>query len=807
MKKRKSVLFLGIFIGLFIFSVTSGSMINTTNTTNLALIQLVSDFSEQLETSTYSGLSVGDEWTILDSSSNYLSFKVTSITGGDDVYADYWYNGAYFSNIQICTAGSGYAFNDANVAMFVGMFGTYTDTYGGVSLTVCDAGNIIDTASGIIVETPGAFILDSWSIYTSPVPQDDFNLGKDASDSTPGDIVGFGAYHGSKLVYTGTYEDDHVKFWLEEDHTVSIELGSGDTWDQQNLVGELYNDDGVKVMDLVDGIWGGPLNNYTNTDVDGSQYFTLKISGELNSGLYSDLYYTAMITVTGHTDFYLAGDAPEDVNPTSPGTYINCLSDTTPAPHQKYTPDVDRADLSISKDGNITVMISPYPSDNMRTKFWVTMNGPGITEYNYSDYNGQPIMVHGTANDDGEVEIKVSRYAGGVSPDNYYNVTIIGGKPYNCTDKKGTGIMLVIDASGSVNVTEATAACELIIESISPYTHVGLVIFRADATLKHDLAQPAKDNYKDELSVLLADIHDSGLTNIYDGLMMGLELLPLKCFETQKLILFTDGYPTTSNPGKDKFGSWGAGSQTDWESDPESPLAIAAERGVPIAAVSIDFPINNEFFWAVGNASANNTVHNANDIWDLIDELQDIYRSTEDWDHWQGWEGTISTGTCKLITPGGLDVTSKQGYSLGLTMWWLDTGHIGCIVVTDQSNTTIPFISPTSAYGERPYTAYFIVDSSITTIYIYGCIDTCTLSSSSNGDVDYDLDLNTKNGTDFQEWMSDPYPSGGGGASPLGLIFLLSAEEPGPLVLVLVLIGIAAGVVVAIIIVKQKELF
>ncbi|MHA1932443.1 MAG: Loki-CTERM sorting domain-containing protein [Promethearchaeota archaeon] len=111
----------------------------------------------------YTGINVGDKWTyeMTGPPVTYTSYKVTSVTP-TIVMADTYLNGEFAANML----ATPFIIEDSLITTFTTQFGTEIATYGGRSLTICDAGSFIfDTDSGIILETLGIWKLSSWSIY------------------------------------------------------------------------------------------------------------------------------------------------------------------------------------------------------------------------------------------------------------------------------------------------------------------------------------------------------------------------------------------------------------------------------------------------------------------------------------------------------------------------------------------------------------------------------------------------------------------------------------------------------------------
>jgi len=123
----------------------------------------------------YSGISVGDAWTYTSSYTDdegtqvtYISAKVTSITS-NTVLANMYTNGVLvFTDWNISQI---YVFSDSKVSYDMIIWGNYTASYGGRTLTVCASWirNIIDIATGILVEEviteDITFKLTSWKVY------------------------------------------------------------------------------------------------------------------------------------------------------------------------------------------------------------------------------------------------------------------------------------------------------------------------------------------------------------------------------------------------------------------------------------------------------------------------------------------------------------------------------------------------------------------------------------------------------------------------------------------------------------------
>ena len=219
--KRKSILNLGLIVlilisGIGFISILGGYYrFSTDNNTN------------NLKTSSFRNISVGDCWTYITSASgseNYMSFEITSISDSL-VYADMYSNGNFVSNTNI--AGS-YVLTDSSAENYESTYGTYSAIYGGRSLTVCDASTsyntiIFDINTGIVVEgeiSGSYYELISWDLYsgnsapnnpTNPSPSDGSTdistsptLSVDVSDPD-GDSMDVSFYDGSNnLIGTDT---------------------------------------------------------------------------------------------------------------------------------------------------------------------------------------------------------------------------------------------------------------------------------------------------------------------------------------------------------------------------------------------------------------------------------------------------------------------------------------------------------------------------------------------------------------------------------------------------------------------------
>ena len=170
-----------ILIGFLIICMTLGLIGNT------GYVQVKKDDtakkeneqSNELKSSTYSGISVGDKWTMGNKDPNdgidtqNISYEITSISG-DSLLAD-----IYVDGIVIYSSGhiEGAVLTDDWISTHINLPWTitYSDTYGGRTLTVCDtqesfgAWKIFDISTGIVVETDFD-ILTSWDIYEAPPP-------------------------------------------------------------------------------------------------------------------------------------------------------------------------------------------------------------------------------------------------------------------------------------------------------------------------------------------------------------------------------------------------------------------------------------------------------------------------------------------------------------------------------------------------------------------------------------------------------------------------------------------------------------
>ncbi len=123
----------------------------------------------------YSGISVGDAWTYKSSYTDdegtqvtYISAKVTSITS-NTVLANMYTNGILV--LTDWNISQIYVFSDSKVSYDVNIWGNYTASYGGRTLTVCTSWirYIVDTTTGILVEEviteDITFKLTSWKVY------------------------------------------------------------------------------------------------------------------------------------------------------------------------------------------------------------------------------------------------------------------------------------------------------------------------------------------------------------------------------------------------------------------------------------------------------------------------------------------------------------------------------------------------------------------------------------------------------------------------------------------------------------------
>ncbi|MHA1385014.1 MAG: vWA domain-containing protein [Candidatus Helarchaeota archaeon] len=543
-----------------------------------------------------------------------------------------------------------------------------------------------------------------------------------------------------------------------------------------------------------------PMINISPNGIDLNQFYCLQwLSIQLSPNSYNGIYIGDAWTINSNYNGQISHLSYE-VTSITDFVYGNYYTDGKLTGENSYLPVLDDASISYyvglygsysdNYGGRSITVVCINVTLSMGYPYWVI----------YDTVTGIEVELH---SDDGLNYIHYYLE----SWDIYQGNTCPHGK-------KGTGIMLVIDKSGSIQHDDAISSSQLILKYISPYTFIGLTVFDSNDYLKHGLAQPAKNDYYNQLSNLLSDVGSGGMTNIYAGLMNAIQQLDRRCFEVNHIILFTDGYTNTADSGYQQFrycslsdSGDGRSYKEQWQNSSLSPLQIAKRKGITITVIAIDPEVPNPHFFDVVQAvNPNNKCYDCNDIWEVIDYLQDMYRSAEDWDHWQGWKGQVDDGTCKEITGGGLDVSSKHGYVLALRLWWSNPNNYGVIRVTDQSDVTIPLIPPTSNVGDRPFVAYFNCSTSITTVYIYVCINTLELGSSSPDPVDYDFDIDTKNESDFEVWMTDTHPSGGGAdMTPLLLALTMEPSDSGAIAWVTV--GVITGIITAvaiIVIIKRK---
>lgn len=154
MRKHKIML-----LGLFITLAISPALYYTLDG------QLKGDVSKQPKISSFSGISVGDKWTItFDFSGVNVSYEVTSVNS-TTVMADTYTYGVPGGNLNI---SGDFVLDDIQKASFILIYGTTTGTYGGQQLTVCNTGGldnmIFDVATGIILQNL-LYYLSSWDLY------------------------------------------------------------------------------------------------------------------------------------------------------------------------------------------------------------------------------------------------------------------------------------------------------------------------------------------------------------------------------------------------------------------------------------------------------------------------------------------------------------------------------------------------------------------------------------------------------------------------------------------------------------------
>lgn len=111
--------------------------------------------------------------------------------------------------------------------------------------------------------------------------------------------------------------------------------------------------------------------------------------------------------------------------------------------------------------------------------------------------------------------------------------------------KEGVNVVLVIDISGSMQATDyepsrieaAKASAELLLESLQPKDHVGIVTFESGATTAAYLS-PYKENVIEKLRSIVAK---EGQTAIGDGLALGIDMASSIPNKKKVVILLSDG--------------------------------------------------------------------------------------------------------------------------------------------------------------------------------------------------------------------------------------------------------------------------
>jgi len=111
--------------------------------------------------------------------------------------------------------------------------------------------------------------------------------------------------------------------------------------------------------------------------------------------------------------------------------------------------------------------------------------------------------------------------------------------------KEGVNVVLVMDVSGSMQATDYTpsrleaakASAEVLLESLQPKDHAGIVIFESGATTAAYLS-PYKDKV---ISKLRAIAPKEGSTAIGDGLSLGIDMATSIPNKRKVVILLSDG--------------------------------------------------------------------------------------------------------------------------------------------------------------------------------------------------------------------------------------------------------------------------
>ena len=111
--------------------------------------------------------------------------------------------------------------------------------------------------------------------------------------------------------------------------------------------------------------------------------------------------------------------------------------------------------------------------------------------------------------------------------------------------KEGVNVVLVLDGSGSMAATDylptrlesAKNAAEILIESLEPNDHAGIVLFESGATTVSYLT-PFKDKTIDDLQAIR---QRDGATAIGDGLVLGIDMANSIPNKKKVVILLSDG--------------------------------------------------------------------------------------------------------------------------------------------------------------------------------------------------------------------------------------------------------------------------
>ncbi|MBD3407561.1 MAG: hypothetical protein GF411_15700 [Candidatus Lokiarchaeota archaeon] len=196
----------------------------------------------------------------------------------------------------------------------------------------------------------------------------DMGLGHDASDSLPGDLVGFFYATGGMIDYNSGFETDAYKFWLEKDDEIRIAYGYNAEWIETDIIVSLYDQSGNWLLNV-------PLNSYEYfTLTEESQYMSLFVetSNVDPSESFSIEYQIEVIVVDGQEDFNTIGDASEsDPQLVQPGTYFNVFSTGL---------EVDSFNIRMDAEQTLTVTVEPIDESSEISRFQLTpVIGPSKT--------------------------------------------------------------------------------------------------------------------------------------------------------------------------------------------------------------------------------------------------------------------------------------------------------------------------------------------------------------------------------------------------------------------------------------------